>query len=385
MRNIIKLVLFIFIILVSKKSVCIDLPVEKIKLTPGFNISVYSPDVPDARSLAVGNKGTLFVGTRYNAGGRVYAILDKNNDYVSDEVVIIAEGLNAPNGVAFFNGDLYVAETHRVIKFPKIETNIYNPSNYVVVNDSFPTDKHHGNKFIRFGPDNRIYIPVGAPCNVCKIKSPYATLMRMNSDGKNLKVYLSGIRNTVGFDWHPRFKELWFTDNGRDFLSDELPPDELNRVRRGGSHYGFPYVHGNNIRDPEFGKFVNLDKYIQPEIELDAHVAALGMRFYKGKMFPKAYRNQVFIAEHGSWNRSKKIGYRISVVKIKNYVKPNSGKATSYRTFAEGWLQGEKVWGRPVDIEFLKDGSMVVSDDHAGAVYRITYNIFDALKKVKIK
>jgi glucose/arabinose dehydrogenase len=238
----------------------------------------------------------------------------------------------------------------------------------MIVNDGFPRDRHHGWKFIRFGPDGMLYIPVGAPCNVCEPEDErYATIMRMQPDGTGLEIIAHGVRNTVGFDWHPVTNELWFTDNGRDWLGDDLPPDELNRAPQNGLHFGFPYCHGGRIPDPKFGKKRKCDEFVPPVAELGPHVASLGMRFYTGKMFPNAYRNQVFIAEHGSWNRSVPIGYRITVVRIQD------NRAVSYDVFADGWLQRGRVWGRPVDVLVTPDGALLVSDDRAGAIYRISY------------
>jgi glucose/arabinose dehydrogenase len=343
-----------------------DLPVEKIKLPSGFTISVYASDVPGARSMALSHAGTLFVGTRDE--GKVYAIRDLNHDGRADQVVIIARGLNMPNGVAFRDGALYVAEVSRVLRFDNIEARLENPPQPLVVNDSFPRDRHHGWKFIRFGPDGKLYVPVGAPCNICEPGDErYASILRMNPDGSGLEVFARGIRNTVGFDWDPGTRELWFTDNGRDMLGDDRPPDELNYAPQKGMHYGFPYCHGSNIADPEFGRKRNCSEFTPPAIELGPHVASLGMRFYTGTMFPPEYRNQIFIAEHGSWNRTRPIGYRVTLVRLQG------NRAVKYEVFAEGWLEGERPWGRPVDVQVMPDGALLVSDDYAGAIYRIAY------------
>jgi len=342
------------------------LPINKIKLPPGFKLSLFARNVPNARSMALSPNGTLFVGTREK--GRVYALLDYNDDNQADELITIARGLNMPNGVAFWNGSLFVAEVSRVLRFDEIETHLHDPPAPVVVYDGFPRDKHHGWKFIRFGPDEMLYIPVGAPCNVCeKDDERYATITRMKPEGTGLEIFAHGVRNSVGFDWHPTTKELWFTDNGRDWLGDDLPPDELNHAPRKGLHFGFPYCHGKNIPDPKFGDKRQCGKFVPPAIELGPHVAALGIRFYTGKMFPHEYRNQIFIAEHGSWNRNTPIGYRITLVRIQN------NRAVKYEVFAEGWLQGSRAWGRPVDVLVLPDGALLVSDDRANAIYRIGY------------
>jgi glucose/arabinose dehydrogenase len=342
------------------------LPLEKIKLPTGFEISLYANNVPNARSMTLSPDGTLFVGTR--KVGNVYAILDRDKDNTADQVITIASGLNMPNGVAFRDGALYVAEVNRVLRFDNIESKLDDPGTPTVVNDSFPSDKSHGWKFIRFGPDGMLYVPVGAPCNICEQEDErYASIMRMQPDGTGLEVFAHGVRNTVGFDWHPETKELWFTDNGRDWMGDDRPPDELNHAPKKGMHFGFPYCHGENIDDPEFGNERNCDQFTPPALELGPHVAALGMRFYTGQMFPKKYQNQIFIAEHGSWNRSTPIGYRVMLVRLEN------NKAISYQVFAEGWLQGGTAWGRPVDVLVMPDGALLVSDDKAGVIYRISY------------
>ncbi|MEN6465476.1 MAG: PQQ-dependent sugar dehydrogenase [Syntrophaceae bacterium] len=342
-----------------------DLPVHKIKLPPGFAISVYA-QVPNARSMSPGPDGIVFVGTRKD---KLYAVTPEKDFSRAKEVITLAKGLDSPNGVAFRRGSLYVAEISRIIRFDEIERNLKSPPQPVVVNDRYPDDKWHGWKFIAFGPDGYLYIPVGAPCNVCDPKKEiYSTITRIRPGEPGIEIFSKGVRNTVGFDWHPVTEELWFTDNGRDLMGDDIPPDELNRAPRKGLHFGFPYCHGGNIPDPKYGRGRNCSDYTQPEIKLGPHVAALGMRFYTGGMFPAGYRNQIFIAEHGSWNRSTPIGYRIILVRLEN------NKAVKYETFAEGWLQSGKAWGRPVDVLVMPDGSMLVSDDHAGAIYRISYN-----------
>jgi glucose/arabinose dehydrogenase len=335
-----------------------------IRLPPGFRIEAYA-EVPNARSMTLGERGTLFVGTR---SGEVYAVLPGETGKGTHQVVTIARNLRSPNGVAFRDGALYVAENHRVLRYDGIESRISAPPGPVVVNDGFPRDKHHGWKFIRFGPDGMLYVPVGAPCNVCERTDPrYAAILRMRPDGTGLEVFASGVRNTVGFDWNPRSGELWFTDNGRDMMGDDLPPDELNRAPRKGLHFGFPYLHGKNVPDPEFGARGKPAGFTPPEWELPAHVASLGMRFYTGNMFPSAYRNQILIAEHGSWNRSKPIGYRVTLVRLEG------DRVVGYEVFAEGWLRGSEAWGRPVDVQVMPDGSLLVSDDKAGMIYRISY------------
>lgn len=340
--------------------------VAGVKLPPGFSISVYADDVPNARSMTLSPSGVLFVGNR--SGGSVYALTDENGDYKADKVYTIASGLFMPNGVAFKDGSLYVAEVNRILRYDNIEANLNNPPEPVVIRDDFPRETHHGWKFIAFGPDGKLYIPVGAPCNVCLEEDErFSTIMRMNPDGTELEVYAHGVRNSVGFAWHPETAELWFTDNGRDMLGDDIPPDELNRAPQKGLHFGFPHLHGKSVKDPNYGNDVDMTRFTTPAQELGPHVAALGMRFYTGNMFPAEYKNQIFIAEHGSWNRSKKIGYRVTLVKL------SGNNAVSYTPFADGWLANEKASGRPVDVQVMPDGSMLVSDDYAGKIYRITY------------
>jgi len=337
-----------------------------ITLPPGFHISIYANNVKGARSMALSPKGVLFVGTRdYKT---VYAIVDTNKDFTADKIYTIANNLNVPNGVAFKNGSLFVAEVNRILRYDDIENRLEYPPKPVVVYNKFPGIFHHGWKFIRFGPDGRLYVPVGAPCNICLSKEKiFATITRMDIDGSNFEIFAKGIRNSVGFDWNPVTKVLWFTDNGRDMLGDNIPPDELNRAPEKGLHFGYPFFHGNGIPDPEFGKGKDPSNYTAPVQKLGPHVASLGMRFYTGNMFPAKYKNQIFIAEHGSWNRSEKIGYRITVVKLVN------NKPISYKPFATGWLKGNTVSGRPVDLQIMPDGSMLVSDDYSGVIYRIYY------------
>ena len=342
-----------------------DIKLDTIKLPPGFRISVYSAAVPGARSMTMGPGGTLFVGSRDE--GAVYAVVDAGDGTRAAEVITLAKKLNEPNGVAVKDGALYVMEISRLLRFDDIERRLKNPPAPAVVTDAFPKDTHHGWKFIAFGPDGLLYVPVGAPCNICRRSDPYAAITRLRPGGSGFEIVARGVRNTVGFDWHPETKELWFTDNGRDWLGDDSPPDELNLSPRAGLHFGFPYCHGGDMPDPEFGKELPCRDFIPPALKLGAHVASLGMRFYTGTMFPAEYRNQIFIAEHGSWNRKKKVGYRVALVRLKD------GKPVSVEAFAEGWLQGGKAWGRPVDVLVRPDGSLLVSDDQAGAIYRISF------------
>jgi glucose/arabinose dehydrogenase len=342
---------------------------EALKLPPGFRAELYSGEVPNARSLALGRPGTVFVSTRKD--NRVYALVDDNRDYKVDHVFVVARDLDTPNGIAYRDGSLYIAEISRVLRLDGIDTRLAEPPAPVVVTDKLPDREHHGWRYIRFGPDGWLYIPIGAPCNVCDAPEPiFSTIARMKADGSGLEVYATGVRNSVGFDWHPETKQLWFTENGRDGLGDDLPPDELNRAPKAGLHFGFPQCHAGVIIDPEYGNGHGCTEFEPPVQKLAPHVAALGMRFYTGKMFPASYRGAVLIAEHGSWNRSKKLGYRVMAVRL------DGNRAVSYEPFLTGFLDeaSDEAWGRPVDVEQLDDGSLLVSDDHVGAVYRVTYS-----------
>jgi len=342
----------------------------EVKLPEGFHISVFADNVENARSMALGNKGTVFVGNR--SGDKVYALIDEDNDYKIDKKITIAEGLNMPNGVAFHNGDLYVAEVSKIWKYPNIEANLNQIPQPILIYEDLPSETHHGWKYIAVGPDNKLYVPIGAPCNVCEKEDPrYASITRMDLDGKNFEVYASGIRNSVGFDWHPITKDLWFTDNGRDMMGDDVPTDELNTAAISGLNFGFPYCHQGDVLDPDFGKNKNCEDYIAPAQKLKPHAASLGMLFYTGDMFPEKYKNQIFIAEHGSWNRSTKIGYDITLAELDS----DNKTVKNFSDFATGWLGEDQneVHGRPVDIIQLKDGSILVSDDFSNKIYRITY------------
>ena len=341
---------------------------KNIKLPPGFKIELYAR-VPNARSITIGMPmGTVYVGTRLS---EVYAVIDRNRDMKGDEVIEIANTLSMPNGVAFKDGWLYVAENYRIIKYPAPEFDFYRQFPYAVVYDKMPPTYAHSWHYINFGPDGKLYIAIGAPCNVCKPEGIQGTIARMNTDGSGFEIVARGVRNSVGFDWNPVNGKLYFTDNGPDTYGPDVPADELNVVDKMGEHFGFPYVHGGDYRDPQFGKGVNIDKYKKPVWKFHAHVAALGIHFYRGKMFPKEYHNQAFVCQHGSWDRPEPIGYRIVLLKF-----DRNGKPVKQQTFAEGWLDPETklAWGRPVDVKELPDGSLLVSDDFAGAIYRIYYS-----------
>jgi glucose/arabinose dehydrogenase len=354
------------------------LPLEQIKLPPGFAIEIYADGVPNARQMALGDKGTLFVGSRQARS--VYAVVDRDGDKKADQVYTIAKGLASPSGIAFRDGALYVAAISRVTRYDGIESKLESPPEPVVINDKLPAERGHGWKYLGFGPDGMLYVPVGAPCNVCDRSDDderFATITRMKADGTGQEIFARGIRNTVGFDWHPQTRELWLAENGRDEMGDDVPPDELLRAYKPGLHFGFPFCHAGDVADPTFGAKRPCSEFEPPAMKLGAHVAAIGMKFYTGRMFPEEYRNQIFIAEHGSWNRSKPQGYRIMLVKVKGI------KAVSYSPFAEGWLRGIRssrgsttiadAWGRPADVLVMPDGSLLIADDEAGVIYRVTY------------
>jgi glucose/arabinose dehydrogenase len=339
------------------------LPVASLKLPKGFKIETYVSGIPDARSLRLGDKGTLFVSNRTR--DKVYAVVDKGG---KREAKVIASGLDRPNGLAFHDGTLYIAEGTKISKLEKIEDNIDNPPKPVVIYSDFPDHRSHGWKFMALGPDNKLYVNVGAPCNICIPPDANSQIRRLNLDGSGAEPYIRGNRNSVGFDWHPVTKELYFTDNGRDWLSEELPNDELNRVTKMGQNFGFPYCHQGDIPDNEFGWGHKCSEFTPPVAKLGPHAAALGMRFYTGSMFPSEYKNAIFIARHGSWNKTNKIGGDIIVAKLNR-----DGTVKSWEPFMTGFLKDNNYIGRPVDLQMMKDGSLLVSDDFAGAVYRITY------------
>ncbi len=346
-----------------------EIRLQDINLPDGFKIALYAR-VPNARSMVLSERGTLFVGNR--SEDKVYAVQDTDGDYRADKIYVIDEGLSMPNGVALKDGDLYVAAISTIYRYADIEEHLADPPAREVVFDGYPTDRHHGWKYIAFGPDGMLYVPVGAPCNIClREDNPlYASITRLDVQHPGQPELIAhGVRNTVGFDWDPLSGRLWFTDNGRDMMGDDVPPCELNIVAREGQHYGYPFCHGGDIPDPEFGRGHDCADYVPPVVRFAAHVAPLGMVFYRGEMFPTSYRKTIFVAQHGSWNRSRKIGYRIVAV----HYEPD-GRAT-HEVFADGWLNDDtqKAWGRPVDVINMPDGSILVSDDYADAIYRIWY------------
>jgi glucose/arabinose dehydrogenase len=336
------------------------------KLPKGFRISVYASKVDAARSMAVSDSGIVYVGSR--KAGKVYALVPRADKQQAD-VVTIASGLDNPIGVTLLNGALYVGEISRVIRFDNIDKRYAQKPSYEVLKVSLPDDKWHGEKVIKAGPDGKLYIPVGAPCNVCDTEdTKSAKIYSMNADGSGLKEYARGVRNTVGFDFHPTTKALWFTDNGRDEMGDNTPSCELNIAPKAGLHFGFPYCHGGVVPDPKFANGRQCEEFVEPVAKLGPHVAPLGMTFYTGKQFPEAYRNNVYVAEHGSWNRSTKSGYSVRLITL------YGSKVVSDTAFIDGFLRGEQVVGRPVDVVTLADGSMLVSDDFGGRVFRVTYD-----------
>ena len=345
---------------------------------PGFQVSVFADSVQNPREMALGPRGTVFVGSMF--AGKVYAVIDRNGDHKADRVVVIASGLNQPNGVAMHNGALYVATNSKILRFDDIEQHLDAPPTPVAVRDSLPNPSAgHTWKFIAFGPDNLLYMSVGAPCNVCLPPPMVSTILRMKPDGSNLEVFAEGVRNSVGFDWHPTTHELWFTDNGRDMMGDDVPNDELNVAWKRGMHFGFPFCHQGDVPDPEFGKQRSCSTTEPPVQKLGAHVAALGFTFYTGDMFPASYKNAAIIAEHGSWNRSTPSGYRVMVAHT------DGRRATRYEPLLEGFLPstgsvpggrgaGRAALGRPVDVLQLPDGSILISDDTGNRILRVSYH-----------
>ena len=341
-----------------------ELPVGSIKVPPGFEVSVYASGMPNARSMTFGRNGTLFVGTRFP--GAVYAVVDKGGQR---EVKTIAKGLYRSNGVAYRNGALYIAELSRISRIDDIESKLDNPPPPTVIFDALPKDEPHGWKFMTLGPDGWLYFQIGSPGNIVIPPYTHATIMRLDPDKRVLETVAMGVRNSVGMDFHPVTKQLWFTNNGRDWAGDDLPNDTLHRVTRKHMHFGFPFCHQGDLVDDEFGQGRSCSEFDPPELKLGPHVAALGMRFYTGRQFPAEYRNNIFIANHGSWNRTKKVGYNVTRV-----VLDGDGKVVKYEPFATGWLDAnEKFWGRPADVQLAPDGSLLVSDDVAGAIFRIAY------------
>jgi len=344
---------------------------------PGFQVSVFADSVVNAREMALGPRGTVFVGSMF--AGKVYALVPSNGGPKASRVVVVASGLNQPNGVAIHNGALYVATSSRILRFDDVERHLDSPPTPVVVRDSLPNSSAgHTWKFIAFGPDNLLYMSVGAPCNVCVSPPMVSTILRMKPDGSNLEVFAEGVRNSVGFDWHPKTHELWFTDNGRDMMGDDVPNDELNIAWKRGMHFGFPFCHQGDVPDPEFGKQRACSTTEPPVQKLGAHVAALGVTFYTGDTFPANYKNAAIIAEHGSWNRSTPNGYRVMVAHT------DGRRVTRYEPFLQGFMPNASAapggrgaaraaLGRPVDVLQMPDGSVLISDDTGNRILRVSY------------
>jgi glucose/arabinose dehydrogenase len=339
-----------------------QLPLARLSAPPGFAIGIFA-EVPGARSLAVAEDGAkVYVGTR---GDRLFAILDPERDAVANQVIEVANGLRAPNGVALGpDGALFVVEQHQITRLdPSGEREVVVPPGVL------PNFRHHGWRYAAFGPDGLLYVAIGAPCNICEVRGFEGTIVRLRPDGRDLEVFARGVRNSLGLDWHPRTGELFFTDNGGDDLGDLVPPDELNRAPERDLHFGYPYVYGSGTPYPEFAGRRPPGPMPPPALAFDAHVAALGIHFYRGRMFPADYRHDAFVAQHGSWNRSDPIGYRVMRVRFND-----DGRPSGTEVFIDGWLgSGGRAWGRPVDLAELPDGSLLISDDHAGVVYRVTY------------
>jgi glucose/arabinose dehydrogenase len=340
------------------------IPLDKLKAPKGFNIELYASGMSNARSMALGAKGTVFVGSRLQ--DKVYAIVNKDG---KREVKVLVSGLYRPNGVAFKDGTLYIAELSQISKIENVEDKLDSSPKPTVIYSDLPKDEAHGWKFLAIGPDNKLYFEVGQPGNNLLHDKDHGQLRRVNLDGSGAEVIAFGIRNTVGFDWNPRNGDLYFTDNGRDWLSEDLPNDELNRITKVGQHFGSPYCYQGNIPDPEFGWGHQCSEFVPPVALMGPHAAALGIRFYTGTMFPKKYRNQAFVARHGSWNRSHKFGGDVALVTFNA-----DGSVKSVTPFITGFLQPDNNYiARPVDVMNMKDGSILISDDWNGAVYRVSY------------
>ena len=337
---------------------------ERLKVPKGFSISVYADDLQNARQMAISPNGVVYVGS-FRAG-KLYALKDENNDGIAEKRWLLAEGLNLPTGIAYHQGDLYVAVIDKILRFVDVDKHLDKPKSTVFY-DKFPSDKHHGWKYLSFSPQGKMIVPVGVPCNICEVDERYGRIFSMDMKTKALTTIAEGVRNSVGFDFHPQTGELWFSDNGRDMMGDDIPPCEINRVSEQGQHFGYPYIHGDDVIDPEFGKGKNPGDYVKPALSLGAHVAPLGIHFYRGNQFPKQYKNQLFVAEHGSWNRSKKAGYKVMLATVKD------NKVVKYEDFMSGFMANEETYGRPVAFLAMPDGSLLVSDDYAHQIYRVKW------------
>ena len=363
MKNIRFVVVFLALVLAGTASA--DVQLDLIDVPEGFKIEVYAEGVENARQMARGPGGTIFAGSR--RAGKLWAVTDADGDHYAETVRLIDEDLKLPSGLEFQGGSLYVGALDRVLRYDNIESLLDIPPEPVVVTDDFPDKNHHGWKYLRFAADGKLYIPIGAPCNICD-EAGFGEIRRMNPDGSDIEVYARGVRNSVGIAFHPENKQLWFTDNGRDRLGDDIPADELNHAPKAGMHFGFPYCHQGDLLDEKFGEGKSCDDYTAPVANLQPHGAALGLAFYTGSMFPGVYKNRLFITQHGSWNRSEKVGYRVIALEVSP-----DGAVLDKQVFASGWLQDEKSWGRPNDVLVMPDGALLVSDDQANVIYRISY------------
>lgn len=334
-----------------------------ITVAKGFGLSLYASDIGDAKQMAMGANGTLFVGS--NKSGTIHALVDSNQDGRVDKRYVIAKGLESPDAIAFHNGDLFVATENQIVRFVDIEQRLRRPSRPKEIYSDLPYSEKKSSRAINFGPDGRLYVSIGAPCNVCEAPVPYSSIIAINVDTGASEQIAAGVRDASGFDWSPIDKKLWFADQGRDWMGDNLPPDEINRIDVVGSHYGFPYLHASSVVEPAYEKPKNL-KITLPMYELPAHVAPTGLAFYRGSQFPDIYHNQLFVAENGSWNRSSKVGYQVVMLKIENQ------KVVSRETVVS-FLDGEFPVARPFALLSASDGAMYISDDLKGNVYRLFY------------
>jgi glucose/arabinose dehydrogenase len=340
-----------------------QLPTKKFKLPPGFKVETWASGVLDAREMRQGDKGNIFVSTLFVAN-KVYVLPEKAVDGKREPKVIIDKTEQA-TGIEFHKGTLFFATNKKIVRYDNVEDKLDNLGEPKVLNDKLPGGSDHSWKFLRIHKD-KLYYPIGAPCNICD-PGEYAKIYRMNLDGSGTETIASGVRNTVGFDFDPKTGNLWFTDNGRDWFSEELPNDELNVVTQPGKqHFGYPYCHQGNIPDPEFGWGKSCDEYQKPAALLGPHAGSLGLKFYTGTMFPQKYRGAMFIARHGPWNRTKKYGDVMVAW-------PDGKGGAKVEPFMTGFVENNSYLGRPVDFLVMKDGSLLVSDDHAGAIYRISY------------
>jgi len=340
-----------------------EIPISKIKVPQGFKVELWAHSLPNARVMVWGDKGTLFVSSR--VAGNVYAIVEQGGQRVTKT---LAKGLNLPNGVAFKNGTLYIAEIHRITKIDGIEDKLDNPGELKVVYDTLPKDVPHGWKYLAFGPDGKLYFNIGAPCNICIPPDTHANISRINPDGSGFEYWAHGVRNSVGFDWHPDTKELYFSNHARDWMGEDVPNDTFHHAPKKGLHFGYPYCHQGDIPDPQFGKGRSCGEFAPPLLKTGPHVGGNGVMFYTGAQFPAEYKNRAFLTQRGAWNRTQKTGYKVMMVTLR------PGDVPKYETFAEGWLENNQPWGRPNYTLQMKDGSILLSDDYAGAIYRISYS-----------